>query len=198
MNLVILISGHGSNLQALIDACASGALPAHIAAVISDQRAAYGLERARRAHLPALIHPKLKTQTRAEYDARLAELVAGYQPTWIVLAGWMRLLSMNFLGQFPNRVINLHPALPNTFPGTHAIERAFTAYQRGEVQHTGIMVHLVPDEGVDSGPVLAQAIVPIYPHDTLADLETRVHAIEHQLFVTTLKALLAAPPAPRP
>ncbi len=90
-----------------------------------------------------------------------AKLAASYQPDWIVLAGWMRVLSSAFLDCFPQRVINLHPALPGTFPGTHAIERAFEAYQRGEIDRTGVMVHLVPDEGVDNGPVLAQAeVVP--------------------------------------
>jgi phosphoribosylglycinamide formyltransferase-1 len=102
----------------------------------------------------------------------------------------MRILTSSFLGQFPNQVVNLHPALPGTFPGTHAIERAFEAYQRGEIQHTGIMVHLVPDEGVDDGPVLATEIVPIYKDDTLESLEGRVHETEHTLLVKTIKTLL--------
>jgi phosphoribosylglycinamide formyltransferase 1 len=108
----------------------------------------------------------------------------------VILAGWMRILSSSFLSVFPNRVINLHPALPNTFPGTHAIERAYEAYQNSEINHTGIMVHLVPDEGVDNGPVLATEIVPIHPTDTLASLEARVHKTEHNLLVNTVKTLL--------
>ncbi len=103
----------------------------------------------------------------------------------------MRILSSSFLSSFPNRVINLHPALPNTFPGTHAIERAFEAYQRGEIKHTGIMVHLVPDEGVDNGPVLATEIVPIHAEDTLESLEFRVHQTEHRVLVNTLKSVLS-------
>jgi phosphoribosylglycinamide formyltransferase-1 len=102
----------------------------------------------------------------------------------------MRILSSFFLSLFPNRVINLHPALPDTFPGTHAIERAFEAYQRGEIEHTGIMVHLVPDEGVDNGPVLATEIVPINKDDTLESLEMRIHKTEHKLLVATLKKLV--------
>ena len=102
----------------------------------------------------------------------------------------MRILSSSFLSSFPNKVINLHPALPDTFPGTHAIERAFEAYQRGEIDHTGVMVHLVPDEGVDKGPVLATEIVPIHKEDTLESLETRVHQTEHTLLVKTIKLLL--------
>jgi formyltetrahydrofolate-dependent phosphoribosylglycinamide formyltransferase len=187
--LVVLISGHGSNLQAILDACASGELPARVAAVISNKRAAYGLERARLAGVPAVYKPKPKEQDRRQYDHELAELVAGYQPNWVVLAGWMRVLSSDFLDRFPGRVVNLHPALPGVFPGTEAIARAFEAYQRGEIQHTGVMVHLVPDEGVDVGPVLAQEIVPILPEDTLETLATRVHAVEHHLLVKTLKTL---------
>ena len=188
--LVVMISGNGSNLQAILDACASGELPARVAAVISNKSTAYGLERARLAEVPALALPKPREQERRAYDAALAEVVASYNPDWVVLAGWMRLLSAAFLARFPGQVINLHPALPGTFPGVEAIERAFAAFRCGEIQHTGVMVHLVPDEGVDSGPVLAQRVVPILPEDTLATLPERVHAVEHELLVQTLKKLL--------
>ena len=187
--LVVLISGNGSNLQAILDACASGGLCAQVVAVVSNHADAYGLERARGANVPAVVKSKAKMQDRRAYDAELAELVAAYQPDWVVLAGWMRVLTMTFLQRFPNRVVNLHPALPGTFPGTHAIERAFEAYQRGEINHTGVMVHLVPDEGVDCGPVLASEVVPILPGDTLAMLEARIHVVEHRLLVQTLKNL---------
>lgn len=187
--LAILVSGHGSNLQAILDACASGDLPARVVAVISNKADAFGLERARRANAPALHKLKLPSQTRASYDSALADLVASYQPDWVVLAGWMRILTMQFLSRFPNRVVNLHPALPGAFPGTHAIERAFEAYRRGDITHTGVMVHLVLDEGVDSGPVLVQEVVPIHPDDTLDSLEARIHSVEHRLLVATLKRL---------
>ena len=188
--LVVLISGHGSNLQALLDACASGELNAAVVAVISNRSEAFGLERARQTGIPALVLTKLKDQDRNTYDARLADLVLAYQPDWVVLAGWMRLLSMSFLSHFPNRVVNLHPALPGAFPGTEAIARAFEAYQRGEIQSTGVMTHLVPDEGVDAGPVLAQIELPITPQDTLETLSERVHQAEHQLLVQTLQQLI--------
>ncbi len=187
--LVVLISGHGSNLQAVLDACASGELPAQVAAVISDRPDAFGLERARLAGLPALAYPKLRAQVRRAYDAALAELVAAYAPDWVVLAGWMRLLSAAFLDRFPGRVVNLHPALPGAFPGTQAIERAYAAFRRGEIIGTGVMVHLVPDDGVDSGPLLAKRDVPIYPGESLEHLEARIHATEHTLLVETLAAL---------
>ena len=189
--LVVLISANGSNLQAILDACASGELAAQVAAVISNRAEAYGLERARKAGVPALVFPKDKEILRSEYDARLAELVQSYQPDYVVLAGWMRLLSMDFLNYFPGRVVNLHPALPGTFPGTYAIARAYAAYQRGEIRQTGVMVHLVPDEGVDNGPLLAQEVVPIEDGDTLETLEARMHAVEHRLLVAALRGLIA-------
>ena len=188
-NIVVLISGFGSNLQAILEACASEALPARVVAVISNKKDAYGLERARKAGIPAVYKPKPREQDRRQYDGELAELVASYQPDWIVLAGWMRVLSSAFLKHFTGRVVNLHPALPGTFPGTEAIQRAFEACHRGEITHTGVMVHLVPDEGVDAGPVLAQEVVPIGPQDTLEVLESRVHAVEHRILVEVLKGL---------
>jgi formyltetrahydrofolate-dependent phosphoribosylglycinamide formyltransferase len=187
--LVVLISGHGSNLQAVLDVCASGELNAQVVAVISNKSGAFGLERARRSNIPALAKPKITDQDRRVYDAELADLAASFQPDWIVLAGWMRVLSAAFLDRFPRRVINLHPALPGAFPGTHAIERAYEAYQRGEIDRTGVMVHLVPDEGVDSGPVLMQAEVLIQPTDTLESLEARIHQVEQALLVDSLKNL---------
>lgn len=188
--LVVLISGSGTNLQAILDACREGALPAAVVAVISNRRDAYGLERARQAGLPALALPKRKETDRRDYDRALADQVAAFQPDWIVLAGWLRLLSMEFLERFPGRVVNIHPALPGTFPGLDAIERAFEAWQRGEIDHSGVMIHLVPDEGVDAGPVLAQERVDFQPGDTLESFETRVHAIEHRLYVETLHRLI--------
>lgn len=188
--LVVLVSGSGTNLQAVLDACASGDLPAEVVAVISNKADAYGLERARQTGVPAVVKSKPKEQDRRQYDTELATLVSSYQPDWVILAGWMRLLSAEFLNRFPNRVVNLHPALPGTFPGTHAIERAYDAFRQGKIQHTGVMVHLVPDEGMDDGPLLAQAIIPIYPNDDLETLEARVHATEHRLLVDTIKNLL--------
>jgi phosphoribosylglycinamide formyltransferase 1 len=190
--LVVLISGSGSNLQAILDACAAGKIPAQVVAVVSNKAGAYGLERARQASIPAIARPKAKETDRHIYDAQLASLVASYEPDWVVLAGWLRVLSSVFLNHFPARVVNLHPALPGTFPGMHAIERAWAAYEQGEIQQTGVMVHLVPDEGVDSGPVFAQEVVPIQVGDTLENLEARIHTVEHRLLVDTLAGLLNA------
>jgi len=188
--LVVLISGNGSNLQAILDACKSGELKAEVVSVISNKADAYGLVRGKNANIESIHFAKQGDESRNDYDARLAELVLTKQPDYVVLAGWMRILTSSFLNHFPNHVVNLHPALPGTFPGTHAIERAFEAFQHGEIEHTGIMVHLVPDEGVDNGPVLATKIVPIHKNDTLESLEERVHQTEHVLLVNTLKKIL--------
>ena len=188
--LVVLISGNGSNLQAILDACANGELPASVVSVISNKAEAHGLVRAKNAGVEAIHFPKLENESRRDYDTRLSNYITTKLPDYIILAGWMRILSSSFLSSFPNRVINLHPALPDTFPGTYAIERAYQAYQRGDIKHTGIMVHLVPNEGVDNGPVLATEIIPIHPDDTLESLETRVHQAEHTLLVSTLKNIL--------
>ena len=157
--LVVLVSGSGSNLQAIIDACAADQLGAEVVAVVSNRSDVFALQRADAAGVPAVhvgVHPG---EERSDYDARLADVVAGFDPDLVVLAGWMRILTMSFLGWFPERVVNLHPALPGELPGTGAIERAWAEAVDGTRSHTGVMVHLVPDEGVDDGPVLGTAIV---------------------------------------
>lgn len=189
--LVVLISGNGTNLQAILDSCAGGRLPARVAAVFSNQPEAFGLERARRAGVPAIAFPKQEGESRADYDRRLAGAVAEFQPDYVILAGWMRLLTMAFLGRFPQRVINLHPALPGAFPGTHAIERAYAAWQRGEIDRSGVMVHLVPDEGMDSGPVLGVEEIRFRAGETLEEFETRVHEAEHRLLIETIREIIA-------
>jgi len=191
--LAVLASGSGSNLQAILDACDGGTLPARVVAVVSDKDDAFALERAANAGVPWAHVGRRVDESRNEYDARLADVVAGFAPDLVVLAGWMRILTRDFLGRFPDRVVNLHPALPGELPGTHAIERAWHQAAAGERTSTGVMVHLVPDEGVDDGPVLATAVVPIHPDDTLATLEERVHATEHRLLVDTIRDLCTQP-----
>ena len=201
--LAVLASGSGSNLQAILDACAGGKLAAEVVQVVSDRGDAYALERARTAGVPAVHLPRADGEARADYDSRLADTVVAAAPDLVVLAGWMRILTMKFLGHFPSRVVNLHPALPGELPGTHSIERAFAEFERGERTHTGVMVHLVPDEGVDDGPVLGTAVVPIHSYDTLDTVAARVHATEHELLVATLADLCQSPlpthpPSPTP
>lgn len=193
--IAVLVSGYGSNLQAIIDAVRDGRIPnAEVCLVVSNRKAAYAMERARAAGIPVEYFP-LKPyrdagKSREEYDADLAKLVQSYEPDWLVLAGWMHVLGMEFLRHFPNRVINLHPALPGQFPGTHAIQRAYHAFRQGEIAHTGLMVHLVPDEDVDAGPVILERRIPIYPEDSLENLEERVHSAEHEALVEALRRLV--------
>ncbi len=187
--IAVLASGNGSNLQSILDACAARTIPAEVVAVVSDRPDAAALVRAATAGVPAIPLARTDGEARADYDTRLAEAVGAHAPDLVVLAGWMRILTMAFLGRFPDRVVNLHPALPGELPGTHAIDRAWQEALDGDRTRTGVMVHLVPDEGVDAGPVLASADVPILADDTLDTLTARVHATEHQLLVSTLADL---------
>lgn len=184
--LVVMISGGGTNLQALIDAIADNTLSAEIVGVISNKQSAYGLVRAEKAGIPTL-HFSMKPyrsagKSREDYDADLAQRVAEFSPDLIVLAGWMRILTPNFLDQFPKQVINLHPALSGEFAGINAIERAYEAWQAGEIAHSGCMVHYVIPE-VDAGEVIVQEIVPFEAGDTLETFEARIHQAEHRIIV---------------
>jgi phosphoribosylglycinamide formyltransferase 1 len=189
--LAVLISGNGSNLQAILDACASSRLAADVVGVIANKPDAYGLVRAAKANVPTIVITKSQMPERHIYDTMLADSVASFIPDYVILAGWMRLLTSAFLDRFPNRVINLHPALPGTYPGTHAIERAYAAWQKGEIDHSGVMLHLVPGEGVDDGPLLATEKIAFNPGESLEQFESRVHAVEHRLLVETLRKVIA-------
>ncbi len=193
--LTILISGNGSNLEALLDACGTNRLPAEVGLVVSSKAAVFGLERARRHGIPAKVlswsEHRACGGSRATYDQQLACCVASSRPDLIVLAGWMRILTRSFLDRFPGKVVNLHPALPGAFPGLHAIERAYTAWREGTIRETGAMVHWVPDEGVDTGPVIRVVRVPLRAGDTLEGLTERMHIAEHGLLVQAIAAALA-------
>ncbi|MAT05803.1 MAG: phosphoribosylglycinamide formyltransferase [Acidimicrobiaceae bacterium] len=191
--IVVLVSGNGSNLQAVLDACDDGSIPAEVVAVVSNRSSAFALERAATAGVPSVHVGKHTDETRRDYDARLADIVAGFAPDLVVLAGWMRILTSDFLGWFPDRVINLHPARPGELPGVNAIERAWHEAMAGQRTSTGVMVHLVPDEGVDDGPVLATEDVDIRPDDTFDTLADRIHAVEHRLLVATIATLCRQP-----
>jgi phosphoribosylglycinamide formyltransferase-1 len=199
--LVVLASGNGTNLQAIINACATTIdtvqqLDAQVVGVVSDQHEAFALNRAQCNNVETAVVATKPHETRQQYDARLAQIVGAWQPHIVVLAGFMRILSNAFLSQFPNQVINIHPALPGQLPGTHAIERAFTEFTQGTRRETGVMVHFVPDEGVDNGPVIAQQTVSIHVADTLSSLEARVHATEHALVINALQQLITQQKAP--
>ena len=215
--LVVMASGAGTNLGAILDAIADGRLDAEVAAVIINRRGARARLRAERAgvavhHRPLAPYRKQSQPAvgngpmtsrasgdggwnpatdRRRYDADLAELAAAADPDLVVLAGWMHLLSSSFLERFPNRVINLHPALPGRFPGSDAIADAWEAYEAGGISRTGAMVHYVPDEGVDDGPPVASVEVPIGPGDTFEALCQRIHEAEQDLIVSAIATILA-------
>ena len=175
----MLASGEGRTLQALLDA-AVGDYPARVVAVGSDRPEARALRRA--GALPTFVVPL--RQPREEWDAELAGAVAAHEPDLVVCAGFMRLLGRPVLERFPHRVVNTHPALLPSFPGAHAVPDAL-AYG---VKVTGVTVHLV-DEGVDTGPVIAQAAVPVLPGDTEQTLHARIQDVEQPLYVEAVGRL---------
>jgi formyltetrahydrofolate-dependent phosphoribosylglycinamide formyltransferase len=196
--LVVLISGGGTNLQALMDAINAGVLEAEICLVVSNRKEAYGLERAKNAKLETLYAP-LKPyrdagKTREEYDADLAMSLAKFEPDLIVQAGWMHILSSAFLDQFLRRVINLHPALPGEFDGANAIARAWEAHKNAGLERTGAMIHWVIPK-VDAGEVIISREIEFLENDTLDSFEARLHSVEHQLIVEgTRRALKSLSP----
>jgi len=190
--IVVLASGSGSNLQAVIDGCINDVIDADVVGVVSNRPDAYALTRAADAGIDAKLVARQDEEVRRHYDTRLAGAVASFEPDWVVLAGWMRILTSDFLDRFAGRVINLHPALPGELPGTRAIERAWDEAVAGERTASGVMVHLVPDEGVDDGPVLASQVVPVDASGTLETFAAAVHDTEHQLLVATLAGLCAS------
>ncbi len=190
--LVVLASGSGTNLAAIIAACDAGTLHARVVGVASDNTNAGALQRVGDGASRAVISRSAFT-SRDAFDHALADTVAAWSPDLVVLAGFMRILGRGFLDRFPGRVINLHPALPGELPGINAIERAYTESRAHGRTTTGVMVHFVPDEEVDDGPVIASCTVPIEPDDTLETLTMRMRAVEHQLLVKAIAIVLAEP-----
>lgn len=189
--IVVLASGGGTNCQALIDACADGRLSAEIVAVLSNRADAGVLARAEAAGIPAEVveHSGSAPEIRRAADKQLIERLAAHAPDLVVLAGWMRILGAAVGAAFP--MINLHPALPGAFAGMRAIERAFAAWQAGEIVESGVMVHWVPDDGVDDGPVIGTETVAFITGDSIEEFAARMHQAEHRLIVSaTAQALV--------
>lgn len=182
--LLVLVSGTGTLLQALIDACADPGYGAEVVAVGADRDHIEGLARARRAGIPTFVHPLSRGADRDEWDRELTQLVAAFQPDLVVSAGFMKLLGSDFLRVFGGRVINTHPALLPAFPGMHGPRDAI-AYG---VKVSGATVFLV-DEGVDTGVILAQAAVPVADDDTAETLHDRIKVVERDLLVATTRQL---------
>ena len=195
MRIAVLASGSGTNLQALIDAARDSRLGAgEIVLVVSDRPAAPALDRARAAGIATIALPADPGESREAYDVRLRDAVAEHRPDLVVLAGWMRILSTVFV--HAHRCINLHPARPGELPGIRAIERAHAEFIDGQRTVSGVMVHEVPDDGVDSGPVLATVDVAFADGDTLETFAARMHDAEHRLLVDTVARICTPLPDP--
>ncbi len=186
--LVVLASGNGTNAQALMDACADGRVKAEVAAVVTNRAAIGVLDRAAGAGIPADIVSAEPDEERADYDKRLADRVREFRPDLVVLAGWDRILTAGFCKSF--RIVNLHPAKPGTITGLGAIEKAYEAWQRGELRESGVMVHWVPDAQVDAGPVIEWKAVAFHANDTLEAFAHRMHETEHKVIVSAVSAAL--------
>jgi phosphoribosylglycinamide formyltransferase-1 len=181
-SIAVLISGSGSNLQAIIDASEKGDIPCRVGIVISNKADAYGLARAKKHGIPTEVVDHKGFATREEFDGKLVEVIRGSGAELVCLAGFMRILTPVFIRAFPNRILNIHPALLPSFPGTHGPGQAL-AYG---VRFSGCTVHFL-DEGVDTGPIVVQAIVPVYDDDTEDTLAARILVQEHRIYPMAIR-----------
>ena len=184
-NVGVLISGRGSNLQAIIDAVGDGRLDARLAAVISNRADALGLERARLAGVETIVHDHKGWPSREAYEAVLVEDLRARNVQLVCLAGFMRMLGATFVNAFPNRILNIHPALLPSFPGLHAQRQAI---EHG-VRFSGATVHIV-DTSLDAGPIVMQAVVPVFDDDTEDSLSARILAEEHRIYPEAIGRIL--------
>jgi phosphoribosylglycinamide formyltransferase-1 len=173
----VLVSGSGSNLQSIIDHIAAGKLSAHIEVVISNNPDAFGVERARKHRIPCCVVDHREFKTREEFDCEMIRILRDKKVELVVLAGFMRILTRRFLEAFPLRIMNIHPALLPSFPGTHGQRQAFEF----GVKISGCTVHFV-DDGVDTGPIIVQAAVPVLDGDTEESLAARILKEEHRIY----------------
>ncbi len=185
IKLGVLISGSGTNLQAIIDAIAAGKLDAEVPVVVSSREGAYGLKRAAAAGIQTLsLTPELYKADPVGADVIIADALKKHDVDYVAMAGYMRMVRQPLLEAFPNRIVNLHPALLPAFKGAHAIAEA---WERG-VKVTGVTVHFA-NADYDCGPIIAQRAVPVDEGMTLDDLEARIHACEHVLYPETLQLI---------
>ena len=183
-NIAVFASGNGSNLGALIRAVESGELHAQIKLVVSDNPEAYCLERARKARLSCFMFYPHMYPSKAVYEELILRQLRELNVEYIVLAGYMRLIGPTLLSAFPERIINIHPSLLPAFPGKDAIGQALAA----GVPRTGVTIHYV-DEGMDTGPIIAQWPVTIDPGETRESLAEKIHAVEHELYPRVLQEI---------
>ncbi len=189
-NVAVLISGNGSNLQALIDACAAPEYPCRIVTVISNKPDAFGLTRAKNAQIPTHVINHKDYTSREAFDAVMHETLTKHKVEYICLAGFMRLLSDGFVNSWAGRMLNIHPSLLPAFKGAHAVRDALA----GGAKESGCTVHVVTAE-LDSGPVILQAKVPVFANDTEETLHRRIHEREHVIYPKALKMLVEGKPS---
>ena len=175
--LVVLISGNGSNLQSILDACESGRINGSVAAVFSNKASAYGLTRAQQASVPAHALSAQDFPDRNAFDRQLMQQIDAYAPDLVVLAGYMRILSPAFVAHYHDRLLNIHPSLLPKYPGLHTHRQALA---NGDAEH-GTSVHFVTDE-LDGGPIILQARVPVFADDDEAEISARVQHQEHAIY----------------
>ncbi|MDI6634721.1 phosphoribosylglycinamide formyltransferase [Pantoea dispersa] len=175
--LVVLISGNGSNLQSILDACESGRINGSVAAVFSNKASAYGLTRAQQASVPAHALSAQDFPDRDAFDRQLMQQIDAYAPDLVVLAGYMRILSPAFVAHYHDRLLNIHPSLLPKYPGLHTHRQALAS---GDAEH-GTSVHFVTDE-LDGGPIILQARVPVFADDDEAEISARVQHQEHAIY----------------
>jgi phosphoribosylglycinamide formyltransferase-1 len=182
LDVVVLISGRGSNLQSILDKAQAGALPVRIRAVISNCADAYGLVRAEEASVPTRVLDHRQFRSRDQFDQALMAIIDEYSPQLVVLAGFMRILGQDFVNHYAGRLMNIHPSLLPAFPGLHTHERAL---ESGVAQH-GASVHFVTPD-LDGGPIIIQAAVPVLAGDTPDGLAARVLKEEHRIFPLAIR-----------
>ncbi|EIJ67775.1 phosphoribosylglycinamide formyltransferase [Pasteurella bettyae] len=180
--IVVLISGQGMNLQAIIDACSTGKIDAQVAAVISNKSDAYGLVRAKKVKIPTVVFSRKSFQSNLEMDNAIAEYIENLGADLIVLAGYMKILTAEFTQRFAGKILNIHPSLLPKYPGLNTYQQAL---QAGDKEH-GTTVHFVTEE-LDGGAVILQAKVPIFPGDQIMDIEQRVKIQELQIYPLVVK-----------
>ncbi len=184
MKIAVFVSGNGSNLQAIIDASSKGEISSQISLVVSNKKDAYALERAQKAEIETFVIDPKEYSSRQEYDTKIIEKLKDKNIEFIVLAGYMLLFSEVMIQAYPDKIINVHPALLPAFKGTHAIKDAIDA----KVKETGVTIHFV-DEKLDNGPIILQETLAIQTTDTLDTLEEKIHAIEHTLYPKAIKLI---------
>ena len=184
LKIGVLLSGSGTNLQAIIDQIAAGELPVQIVQVVSSRPDAYGIQRAQAAGLPVLVLDRSAYADPEAADARIAAALKDAGAQYVAMAGYMRKVTPVLLDAYPNRILNLHPALLPSFKGAHAIQEAFDA----GVKVTGVTVHFA-NEDYDRGPIIAQRSVEVREDDTVETLEARIHEVEHELYPQVLRLI---------